>query len=98
MPKGTERNCWKEDRVPKNRIGRAKRIGFGKEDWAGRIARSKPLRVMKIPQDMGSVIPPKRAETNTRPKMDMLTINGLWNRTYCDTGKSLVIRFFHMLL
>jgi hypothetical protein len=54
--------------------------------------------VRKMPQDRGSVIPPNRAETNTRPKMDMLTINGLGNRPYCDTGKSWVIRFFHMLL
>ena len=77
MPKGTERNCWKEDRMPKSRMGRARKMGLGRGDWAGRRARSKPLRVRKMPQDRGSVIPPKRAETKTRPKMDMLTINDL---------------------
>lgn len=77
MSNGLARNCWKEDRSPKSSIGRAKKRALGKEDWMGRMDRSKPLMMMKIPQDSGSVIPPKRAEIKTSPKMDMLAINGL---------------------
>ena len=87
MPKGKERNCWKEDRVPKSRIGRARRMGLGRGDWAGRRVRSKPLMVRNIPHDSGSVIPPKRAEKKTSPKMDMLIINDLTKRPYCTIGK-----------
>ena len=87
MSNGLARNCWKEDRRPMKRIGRARRRGLGKEDWMGRMDRSKPLIMMKIPQDSGSVIPPKRAEKKTSPKMDMLIINDLTNRPYCTIGK-----------
>ena len=64
----------------------------------GRMDRSKPLMMMKIQQDNGSVIPPKRAEKKTSPKMDMLSINVLQNRGHRYVGKSLRIRNFHILL
>ncbi len=98
MSNGLARNCWKEDRTPIKRIGRARRRGLGKEDWMGRMDSSKPLMMMKIPQDSGSVIPPKRAEIKTSPKMDMLTISVLQNIGHRHVGKSLRIRNFHILL
>lgn len=98
MSNGLARNCWKEDRRPMKRIGRARRRGLGKEDWMGRMDSSKPLIMMKIPQDSGSVIPPKRAEIKTSPKMDMLAIRALENRGHCHFRKLMVISGIPILL
>ncbi len=92
------RNCWKEDRTPIKRIGRARRRGLGKEDWMGRMDSSKPLVMRKIPQDNGSVIPPNRAEIKTSPKIDIVTISVLQNMGHRHVGKSLRIKNFHILL
>ena len=76
----------------------AKRRVLGKEDWIGRMDNSKPLMIRNMPQDKGSVIPPKRAEIKTSPKIDMLAIRALGNRGHCRFRKLMGISGIHILL